>query len=220
MDLLKTIVQQLPYSRPFLFVDELTSVNENGCEGFYTFREDEYFYQGHFKNHPVTPGVILTECMAQIGLVCLGIYLVQSSKFKVEGSKLNVESERLNVEGEKFKVKDSVTMSDSSEAGSILKGENTKFVTLSAPATSRSVSKAGKQEAVRLSGVEASKGEAQMFVFSESNVLFEKPVYPGEKVKVVSHKIYLRLRKLKCRVEMFNEEGERVCFGELSGIIH
>ncbi len=206
MDLLKTIVQQLPYSRPFLFVDELTSVNENGSEGFYTFREDEYFYQGHFKNHPVTPGVILTECMAQIGLVCLGIYLVQGLKLKVEG--------------EKLKVKGSVTLSDSSEAGIVSKGENTKFVTLSAPATSRTVSKAGKQEPVRLSGVEASKAEAQMFVFSESNMLFEKPVYPGEKVKVVSRKIYWRLGKLKCKVEMFNEAGERVCFGELSGIIH
>ncbi len=192
MDLLKTIVQLLPYSRPFLFVDELTSVNDNGCEGFYIFREDEFFYQGHFKDNPVTPGVILTECMAQIGLVCLGIYLVQSSKLKVEGSKLNVEVEKLKVKGS---------------------------VTLSAPVTSRSVSKPGKQEAVRLSGVEASKGEAQMFVFSESNVLFEKPVYPGEKVKVVSQKIYWRLGKLKCRVEMFNEEGERVCSGELSGII-
>jgi 3-hydroxyacyl-[acyl-carrier-protein] dehydratase len=60
-----------------LFVEELTSVSENGVEGFYTFKENEYFYQGHFKDSPITPGVILTEVMAQIGVVCLGIYLLR-----------------------------------------------------------------------------------------------------------------------------------------------
>lgn len=69
------IIALLPYSAPFLFVDELLSVDENGCTGTFTFKESLSFYEGHFKGHPVTPGVILTETMAQIGLVCLGIYL-------------------------------------------------------------------------------------------------------------------------------------------------
>ena len=73
----KKIIQLLPYQAPFLFVEELTSLSENGAEGFYTFKKDEYFYQGHFKNNPITPGVILTEVMAQIGVVCLGIYLLR-----------------------------------------------------------------------------------------------------------------------------------------------
>jgi 3-hydroxyacyl-[acyl-carrier-protein] dehydratase len=63
----------LPYKAPFLFVEKLTKLSEEGAEGFYTFKKDEYFYEGHFENRPVTPGVILTECMAQIGLVSLGI---------------------------------------------------------------------------------------------------------------------------------------------------
>ncbi len=66
----------LPYNQPFLFVDELITVNDNGVEGVYTFDKTSSFYQGHFKDFPVTPGVILTECCAQIGLVCLGIYLL------------------------------------------------------------------------------------------------------------------------------------------------
>lgn len=73
----KNVIQLLPYQAPFLFVEELTSLSEQGAEGFYTFKEDEYFYQGHFKNNPITPGVILTEVMAQIGVVCLGIYLLR-----------------------------------------------------------------------------------------------------------------------------------------------
>ena len=70
------ILAKLPYSPPFLFVDDLVSVDENGVTGSFTFKEDLDFYKGHFKNNPVTPGVILTETMAQIGLVCLGIFLV------------------------------------------------------------------------------------------------------------------------------------------------
>lgn len=70
------ILEQLPYGKPFLFVDELLHVDENGVKGTYTYARDLPFYEGHFKNYPLTPAVILTETMAQIGLVCLGIYLL------------------------------------------------------------------------------------------------------------------------------------------------
>ncbi len=73
------ILAHLPYTKPFLFVDDLEQIDENGVTGSYTFSADLDFYKGHFKDHPVTPGVILTETMAQIGLVCLGIYLSGSA---------------------------------------------------------------------------------------------------------------------------------------------
>ncbi|WP_406824022.1 3-hydroxyacyl-ACP dehydratase FabZ family protein [Pedobacter sp. KACC 23697] len=72
------ILDQLPYGKSFLFVDELLHIDENGAKGTYTYAQDLPFYEGHFKNHPLTPAVILTETMAQIGLVCLGIYLLKS----------------------------------------------------------------------------------------------------------------------------------------------
>lgn len=72
----KEILSKLPYKNPFLFVDELLHVDEKGVTGTYFFREDLEFYKGHFKGNPVTPGVILIEAMAQIGVVCLGIYLL------------------------------------------------------------------------------------------------------------------------------------------------
>ena len=71
------IIKLLPYTKPFLFVDELTEISENGISGNYTFQENEFFYKGHFKENPITPGVILTETMAQIGVVCLGIFLLK-----------------------------------------------------------------------------------------------------------------------------------------------
>jgi len=73
------IISKLPYSKPFLFVDEILSINEDGVVGSYTFDENLDFYKGHFKDNPVTPGVILTEVMAQIGVVCLGIFLINDS---------------------------------------------------------------------------------------------------------------------------------------------
>ena len=74
---LDKILSLLPYSEPFRFVDELIHVDEKGSYGTYTFREDAFFYKGHFKNNPVTPGVLLIETMAQIGVVPLGIFLKQ-----------------------------------------------------------------------------------------------------------------------------------------------
>ena len=72
-----TILENLPYSKPFLFVDSISHVDDKSIKGAYAFKATADFYKGHFKNFPVTPGVILTECCAQIGLVCLGIYLLR-----------------------------------------------------------------------------------------------------------------------------------------------
>ena len=136
------IISKLPYSKPFLFVDEITSISENGVEGTYTFDSNLDFYKGHFKNNPVTPGVILTETMAQIGVVCLGIYLLNSD--------LNSETK---------------------------------------------------------------------IALTSSEIEFLKPVFPSEKVMVVSEKIYFRFGKLKCKVRMINNDGIEVCRGTIAGII-
>ncbi len=137
------IINKLPYESPFLFVDDLIEINENGVKGAYTYHENLDFYKGHFKDYPVTPGVILTETMAQIGLVCLGIYL------------------------------SSDTVDDS----------NTSVA------------------------------------FTSSSIEFLKPVFPNEKVQVVSEKIYFRFGKLKCKVKMINQKEEVVCSGEIAGML-
>ncbi len=68
------ILSFLPQQAPFRFFDEVIEVEEEKIIGAYTFRKDEYFYAGHFPSQAITPGVILIECMAQIGLLGLGIY--------------------------------------------------------------------------------------------------------------------------------------------------
>lgn len=137
------IINNLPYSKPFLFVDEILNIDENGVEGSYTFDASLDFYKGHFKDNPVTPGVILTEVMAQIGVVCLGLFLLNNKL-----SKNNV------------------------------------------------------------------------IALTSANIEFLKPVFPNEKVIVISEKIFFRFGKLKCKVKMINEREEEVCIGLISGIVY
>ena len=92
----KEIIQLLPYQKPFLFVEELTFISKHGVEGFYTFKEDEYFYEGHFRNNPITPGVILTEVMAQIGVVCLGLYILKDKISEKEEPQIALTSNHID----------------------------------------------------------------------------------------------------------------------------
>jgi len=69
------ILKNIPQQYPFRFIDEILEMDEQHAVGAYRFREDEYFYQGHFPDRPITPGVILIETMAQTGVVAFGLYL-------------------------------------------------------------------------------------------------------------------------------------------------
>lgn len=90
------LIAKLPYQHPFLFVDEILAVDENGISGSYTYNATHDFYKGHFKNNPVTPGVILTETMAQIGLVSFGIYLLSKSSSTVSEIKIALTSSEID----------------------------------------------------------------------------------------------------------------------------
>ena len=79
-DLKQEVLQLVPQQEPFRFIDEIISLDDERIVGAYRFREDEYFYRGHFPGHPITPGVILIETMAQVGVVAFGIYLLSRQK--------------------------------------------------------------------------------------------------------------------------------------------
>ncbi len=80
------ILRSVPQQKPFRFIDEILELDDNHITGDYRFREDEYFYRGHFPDQPITPGVILIETMAQTGVVALGLYLtLRQNGVAVEG---------------------------------------------------------------------------------------------------------------------------------------
>ena len=65
------ITDSIPHRPPMLLIDSIEQLESNSITCSKTFRADEYFFQGHFPDHPVVPGVILCECAAQAGAVLL-----------------------------------------------------------------------------------------------------------------------------------------------------
>jgi len=61
------IEQTLPHRFPFLMVDKIIDLSENHVVGVKNITADQYFFQGHFPNNPVFPGVLQLEAMAQTG---------------------------------------------------------------------------------------------------------------------------------------------------------
>jgi len=71
----KQVLDLIPQQDPFRFIDDITELDDDHIVGVYRFRPEADFYRGHFPGNPVTPGVILIESLAQVGIVALGIYL-------------------------------------------------------------------------------------------------------------------------------------------------
>ena len=80
------LLELLPQQEPFRFVDEILEVSEDHIVANYRFRPEADFYRGHFPGDPVTPGVLLLESFAQIGVVALGIYII-ALEHGIEGVK-------------------------------------------------------------------------------------------------------------------------------------
>ncbi|MEE2664712.1 MAG: hypothetical protein VX681_11400 [Myxococcota bacterium] len=70
------VLARIPQQEPFRFIDGIDELDPNHIVAHYTFREAAEFYRGHFPGNPITPGVLLTEAMAQAGVVAFGLYLV------------------------------------------------------------------------------------------------------------------------------------------------
>ncbi|MRR15208.1 MAG: beta-hydroxyacyl-ACP dehydratase [Deltaproteobacteria bacterium] len=86
--IIREVLALVPQQKPFRFIDEIIRLDEDEIVGAYRFREDEFFYPGHFPGRPITPGVILVESMAQIGVVAYGMYLLACQR-NVRPSEMN-----------------------------------------------------------------------------------------------------------------------------------
>lgn len=87
-------IVDIPHKAPFRFVDKITLLTSEIIQGDFYLNSNLDFYKGHYPNNPITPGVILIEIMAQIGLVCFGKYLIGISN---GGAKTSEEDGKIPV---------------------------------------------------------------------------------------------------------------------------
>lgn len=82
------ILERIPQQEPFRFIDRVLEVDDEHVVATYRWRPEADFYRGHFPGHPVTPGVLLVESMAQASVVALGCYLLHKELDEEEAAKL------------------------------------------------------------------------------------------------------------------------------------
>jgi len=131
---IQEIMEILPHRYPFLLIDRIVELEPSvRALGIKNVTINEPFFQGHFPNHPIMPGVLLIESMAQVaGVLALKsaeskdrvIYFMSIDKAKfrrpvVPGDTLNINVTVNKIRGPIWSCKGIITVGDdvAAEAG-------------------------------------------------------------------------------------------------------
>jgi len=116
----KQILSILPHRYPFLLVDKVVSIDleKNEIIGQKNVTINEQFFQGHFPNAPIMPGVLIIEAMAQTGgilvykkgyidkiAVLLNVYFVKFRKPIYPGDILFLHAKAIHISNKGGKIK-------------------------------------------------------------------------------------------------------------------
>ncbi|MGL5330604.1 MAG: 3-hydroxyacyl-ACP dehydratase FabZ [Peptostreptococcaceae bacterium] len=110
----KEIKEILPHRYPFLMIDRVEEVVDGkSAKGYKNVTINENFFNGHFPEYPVMPGVLILEALAQMGAICIlsrdefkgkigflvGADKVRWKKQVMPGDKLDLEIEIVRLKG-------------------------------------------------------------------------------------------------------------------------
>lgn len=76
---MEEIHRRIPHRPPFLFIDKILDITENGATASLSVRADLPFFEGHYPGNPIMPGVLLCESVFQTGAIFLADYLKNQS---------------------------------------------------------------------------------------------------------------------------------------------
>jgi 3-hydroxyacyl-[acyl-carrier-protein] dehydratase len=77
----------IPHRYPFLMLDKVEKIEMGeSCIAYKNVTNNEWFFEGHFPRHPVMPGVLIIEAMAQTACVLVFATLVEEGVCKSEDS--------------------------------------------------------------------------------------------------------------------------------------
>ena len=69
------IMEVLPHRYPMLLVDRIIEMDEKKVVGIKCVTINEQFFQGHYPGHPIMPGVLIVESLAQTGAMFLLVHV-------------------------------------------------------------------------------------------------------------------------------------------------
>jgi 3-hydroxyacyl-[acyl-carrier-protein] dehydratase len=80
-----TVTDLIPHRPPFLFLDEIVEHDAKSLSARRTWRAGEDFYQGHYPDAPITPGVLMCESVFQAGAAFMALQARAAGQVAGEG---------------------------------------------------------------------------------------------------------------------------------------
>jgi 3-hydroxyacyl-[acyl-carrier-protein] dehydratase len=122
---IQEILTLLPHRYPMLMVDRIVEINDDSVVGIKNVTVNEPHFTGHFPGFPVMPGVLIIECMAQVGGILVGklaphtrgkvmfLASVEEAKFRkpvIPGDQLRIEMKILRLKYSVAKMQGTATV--------------------------------------------------------------------------------------------------------------